>query len=139
MGGGTGMGCGEFKGGIGTSSRVVPEEAGGFTVGVLVMSNFGRRENLVVDGVPVGRELRDWEPPPSVVHPDLLGSSIIIVLATDAPVDTRQLERLSMRAGPGQDWRVALDVQRGLRDRLFDGQPRAALPGCPGAPARPGG
>jgi D-aminopeptidase len=101
VGGGTGMGCCEFKGGIGTSSRVVPDEAGGFTVGALVMSNFGRREHLVVDGVPVGRALRDWEPPTSVVNPDRLGSSIIIVLATDAPVDARQLERLSVRAGAG--------------------------------------
>src|SRR6185436_4000518 len=65
VGGGTGMGCCEFKGGIGTSSRVLPKEADGFTVGVLVMSNFGRREHLVIDGVPVGRELRDWEPPTS--------------------------------------------------------------------------
>jgi D-aminopeptidase len=101
VGGGTGMGCCEFKGGIGTSSRVLPQESGGFMVGVLVMSNFGRREHLVIDGVPVGRELRDWEPPTSVINPDLLGSSIIIVLATDAPLDTRQLERLSVRAGAG--------------------------------------
>jgi D-aminopeptidase len=101
VGGGTGMSCCEFKGGIGTSSRIVPDEAGGFTVGVLVMSNFGRREHLLIDGVPVGRELRDWQPPASAVNPDRLGSSIIIVLATDAPLGPRQLERLCVRAGGG--------------------------------------
>ena len=101
VGGGTGMSCCEFKAGIGTSSRVLPAEAGGYTVGVLVMSNFGRREQLLVAGVPVGRELRDWHGPPSPVNPERLGSSIIIVLATDAPLDPRQLERVSVRAGGG--------------------------------------
>ena len=101
VGGGTGMSCCEFKGGIGASSRVVPAEAGGFTVGVLVMSNFGRREHLLIDGVPVGRELKNWNPPPPKVNPEPAGSSIIIVLATDAPLDPRQLERLSVRAGGG--------------------------------------
>jgi D-aminopeptidase len=101
VGGGTGMSCCEFKGGIGTSSRVIPAEAGGFTVGALVMSNFGRREHLLVDGVPVGLELRDWNPPTPGDDPERLGSSIIIVLATDAPLDSRQLERLSVRAGAG--------------------------------------
>ena len=101
VGGGTGMSCCEFKGGIGTSSRVIPPEAGGFTVGALVMSNFGRREHLLIDGVPVGFELRDWNPPPPGDDPERLGSSIIIVLATDAPVDPRQLQRLSVRAGAG--------------------------------------
>ena len=101
VGGGTGMSCCEFKGGIGTSSRVIPAEAGGYTLGMLVMSNFGRREHLRVDGVPVGRELRDWQAPPSVVNPDQLGSSIILVLATDAPLDPRQLDRLCVRAAGG--------------------------------------
>jgi D-aminopeptidase len=101
VGGGTGMGCCEFKGGIGTSSRVLPAEAGGYTLGVLVMSNFGRREHLGVDGVPVGRELRDWNPPPPGDAPEKQGSSIIIVVATDAPLNSRQLERLSVRAGGG--------------------------------------
>jgi D-aminopeptidase len=101
VGGGTGMSCCEFKGGIGTSSRVLPAEAGGYTLGVLVMSNFGRREQLIVAGVPVGRELRDWHGPPSQLNPERLGSSIIIVLGTDAPLDPRQLERVSVRAGGG--------------------------------------
>lgn len=101
VGGGTGMSCCEFKGGIGTSSRRLPAEAGGYTLGVLVMSNFGRREHLRVDGVPVGRELGGWQGPPSRVNPDRLGSSIIIVLGTDAPLDPRQLERVAVRAGGG--------------------------------------
>jgi D-aminopeptidase len=96
VGGGTGMSCFGFKGGIGTSSRVTPE---GWTVGVLVMSNFGRREHMRIDGVPVGEALRDWEPPAG--QPEDHGSSIIIVLGTDAPLDARQLERLSVRAGGG--------------------------------------
>jgi D-aminopeptidase len=108
VGGGTGMSCCEFKGGIGTSSRVLPKEAGGFTLGVLVMSNFGRREHLLIDGAPVGRELKDWSSPPPQPSPagrggdpERHGSSIIIVLATDAPLDPRQLERVSVRAGAG--------------------------------------
>lgn len=101
VGAGTGMSCCEFKGGIGTSSRLTPAEAGGHTVGVLVLSNFGRREHLLIDGVPVGRALRDWNPPPAGPGPDQSGSSIIIVLATDAPLDPRQLERLSVRAAAG--------------------------------------
>ena len=101
VGGGTGMSCCEFKGGIGTSSRVISAGLGGYTVGALVMSNFGRREHLVIDGVPVGRELVDWEPPASVGNPDEMGTSIIIVLATDAPLDPRQLDRLAVRAGAG--------------------------------------
>ena len=105
VGGGTGMSCCEFKAGIGTSSRVVTlgvgEAANSYTVGALVMSNFGRRQHLVIDGVPVGRELYDWEPPLSVGDPDEMGTSIIIVLATDAPLNPRQLDRLCVRAGAG--------------------------------------
>lgn len=100
VGAGTGMSCFEFKGGIGTSSRVIPAAAGGWTVGALVLSNFGRRAHLRMDGVPVGEALRDWQPAPPPV-PEDHGSSIIIVLATDAPLDARQLERLSVRAGAG--------------------------------------
>jgi len=80
---------------------VLPPEAGGYTLGVLVMSNFGQRENLVVDGVPVGRELRDWNPPPPAGDPEKQGSSIIIVVATNAPLNSRQLERISLRAAGG--------------------------------------
>jgi D-aminopeptidase len=96
VGGGTGMSCCEFKGGIGTSSRVAPQ---GWTLGVLVMSNFGRREQLCVDGVAVGRELNNVE---GGGWRDSEGSSsIIIVVATDAPLDARQLGRVAVRAGGG--------------------------------------
>jgi D-aminopeptidase len=103
VGGGTGMICYRFKGGIGTSSRVLPAEAGGYTVGVLVQANFGARDQLVVDGVPVGREIPDLLPvirTPGAAAAEPEGS-IIIVVATDAPLGSRQLERLARRAALG--------------------------------------
>jgi D-aminopeptidase len=99
VGGGTGMICHEFKGGIGTASRVVEESAGGFTVGVLVQANHGRRERLRVDGLAVGERL-DEERVPLPREP-AAGSSIIIVAATDAPLLPHQCERLARRAGFG--------------------------------------
>jgi D-aminopeptidase len=121
VGGGTGMICYEFKGGIGTSSRVLAGADGGFTLGVLVQANFGRRHQLLVAGVPVGRELRDdlvytrddsatsttdersairsrEAPPPSSM---MEHGSIIIVVATDAPLLPHQLKRLARRAALG--------------------------------------
>ncbi|MEX2010851.1 MAG: P1 family peptidase [Chloroflexota bacterium] len=106
VGGGTGMVCHEFKGGIGTSSRTIPAKSGGFTVGVLVQANHGKRDWLRVDGVPVGREIgidelsspygttRSSAPPPG-------SGSIIVVVATDAPLLPHQCERLAQRAGLG--------------------------------------
>jgi len=100
VGAGTGMSCYEFKGGVGTSSRVVPSEAGGYTVGVLIVSNFGSRERLTVDGVPVGHILADW--PAEALEPTTPeGGSIVIVLATDAPLSERQLGRLARRVTHG--------------------------------------
>jgi D-aminopeptidase len=102
VGGGTGMICYEFKGGIGTASRVLPDTDGGYTLGVLVQSNFGRRHQLLVAGVPVGRELRD-----DLVYTRAGASdtaehgSIIIVVATDAPLLPNQLKRLARRAALG--------------------------------------
>ena len=96
VGGGTGMSCLGFKGGIGTSSRVLPTEMGGFTVGVLVMANFGRRQDLLISGVPVGRELINW---PETDHPG--DGSIMMILATDAPLSTRQLTRVAKRCAFG--------------------------------------
>ena len=96
VGGGTGMICHGFKGGIGTSSRV----ASGFTVGVLVQANHGRRPRLQVDGVPVGRELGgDRVPLPP--RPDTGGGSIIVVVATDAPLLPHQCDRIAQRAALG--------------------------------------
>ena len=94
VGGGTGMRCYGFKAGIGTSSRVLPEDRGGWTVGVLVNSNGGRRHQLRIDGVPVGSEIAD---PPSPTR----DGSFIIVVATDAPLTHRQLKQLAIRATHG--------------------------------------
>lgn len=102
VGGGTGMICYEFKGGIGTASRVLPAGEGGYALGVLVQANFGRRHQLLVAGFPVGRELRD-----DLVYTRAGGSetaehgSIIIVVATDAPLLPNQLKRLARRAALG--------------------------------------
>ena len=95
VGGGTGMRCYGFKAGIGTASRVLSEERGGWTVGVLVNSNGGRRSQLRIDGVPVGKEI--------VGSPPKLGrdGSFIIVIATDAPLTHRQLKQLAIRATHG--------------------------------------
>jgi D-aminopeptidase len=110
IGGGTGMVCHEFKGGIGTASRVVDGESGGWTVGVLVQANYGRRDWLRIDGVPVGEALPITEVP-SPYRPEVdealppsqpPGSgSIIVVVATDAPLLPHQCERLAQRAGLG--------------------------------------
>jgi D-aminopeptidase len=101
VGGGTGMICHGFKGGIGTSSRVV-EEAGGRVVGVLVQANYGRRPRLRIDGVPVGEEIPATEvPAPSGPVSSGPGGSIIVIVATDAPLLPHQCERLAQRAGLG--------------------------------------
>ena len=95
VGGGTGMICNGFKGGIGTSSRRVSDAAGGYTVGVLVQCNCGRKKDLLIAGVPVGAEIAG-----SGARDDD-GGSIIIVVATDAPVIGHQLKRLARRASLG--------------------------------------
>jgi D-aminopeptidase len=95
VGGGTGMICNEFKGGIGTSSRVLDAKAGGYTVGVLVQCNYGQRDQLRIAGVPVGKEIPDH-----TVWKDDVGS-IIIVVATDAPLIPTQLRRLARKASLG--------------------------------------
>ena len=95
VGGGTGMICNEFKGGIGTSSRVLDAKAGGYTVGVLVQCNYGMRDQLRIAGVNVGREI-----------PELAGrkqdiGSIIVVVATDAPLIPTQLKRVARKVSLG--------------------------------------
>jgi D-aminopeptidase len=100
VGGGTGMICHDFKGGIGTSSRIVESKSGQYTVGVLGQANHGDRHALRVDGAPVGREIGPamvplpWDEPPQ-------GGSIIIIIATDAPLLPMQCKRLSQRATVG--------------------------------------
>ena len=95
VGGGTGMICNEFKGGIGTSSRVLDARYGGYTVGVLVQCNYGLRSQLRIAGVPVGREITDHKVRDSDV------GSIIVVVATDAPLIPTQLKRLARRVSLG--------------------------------------
>ncbi|MDP6664178.1 MAG: P1 family peptidase [SAR202 cluster bacterium] len=100
VGGGTGMMCHGFKGGIGTSSRVAEAPGGPYTVGVLVQANYGSRKHLRVDGVPVGREIG----PDDVPLPRRTAGregSIIIVVATDAPLVPVQCRRLAQRATVG--------------------------------------
>jgi D-aminopeptidase len=122
VGGGTGMICHEFKGGIGTASRVVAAADGGWTVGALVQANYGARELLRIDGVPVGEAIPKAEVPScwdeverlermAMGEPDpdpgpaartgAGGGSIIVVLATDAPLLPHQCERLAQRATLG--------------------------------------
>ena len=126
VGGGTGMNCHGFKGGTGTASRVLEREAGGYTVGVLVQCNYGQRRRLTIAGAPVGQEITDLvrcyagaEPPrrpwlrglPACTAPARVGAagapddgglgSIIIVVATDAPLLPHQLERVAKRASLG--------------------------------------
>ena len=117
VGGGTGMICHQFKGGIGTASRRLAAAAGGYTVGVLVQCNYGIRRRLAIAGVPVGQEIPDLLPcyesaPPARAEEnrcpapggrpgDEEHGSIIIVVATDAPLLPHQLKRVARRAALG--------------------------------------
>jgi D-aminopeptidase len=102
VGGGTGMLCYEFKGGTGTSSRKLPENLGGWTVGALVQSNFGRRYQLTIAGVPVGKHLIEHAPFSNGENPFRPEEgSLIIIIATDAPLLPHQLKRLAKRASLG--------------------------------------
>ena len=95
VGAGAGTTCYGWKGGIGVASRVTPLESGGFVLGALVQTNFGQPEELRIGGVRVGQRLRPPAPPPRE------RGSVMVVLATDAPLDARQLHRLCVRAGAG--------------------------------------
>jgi D-aminopeptidase len=102
VGGGTGMVCYGFKGGDGTASRVLPADAGGYTVGVLVQCNCGRRPQLTIAGVPIGKFI-PAPPAQAALQTNVTGDvgSIIIVVATDAPLLPTQLKRLARRATMG--------------------------------------
>jgi len=108
VGGGTGMICLGFKGGIGTASRVIDKKLGGYTVGVLVQSNFGVKSQLTIAGVPVGKELADtlnikiYEEPSANSKTEWSEQgSIIVVVATDAPLLPHQLKRIAQRVSLG--------------------------------------
>jgi len=109
VGGGTGMICNEFKGGTGTSSRRLELREGGYTVGVLVQCNYGRRPNLRIAGVPVGQEIPENPAYASAAFGDAERGSIIVVVATDAPLVAHQLKRLARRVslGLGRDGSVS--------------------------------
>jgi D-aminopeptidase len=101
VGGGTGMICYEFKGGTGTASRKLPEKLGGYTIGALVQANFGRRYQLTVAGVPVGQHITEDAPFTSGENPFHEQGSLIVILATDAPLFPYQLKRVAKRATLG--------------------------------------
>ncbi|MBM3180164.1 MAG: P1 family peptidase [Chloroflexi bacterium] len=102
VGGGTGMICYEFKGGTGTSSRKLPEKLGGWTVGVLVQSNFGQRYQLTVAGAPVGQHFKNDAPYTGGENPFKQDDgSLIVIIGTDAPLLPHQLKRLAKRATIG--------------------------------------
>ena len=101
VGGGTGMVCHKFKGGIGTASRKLDDKDGGYTIGILVQANYGDRQNLTIAGVPVGREITDLQPLGDFDDPGSESGSIIVVVATDAPLLPHQLKRLAKRVPLG--------------------------------------
>jgi len=123
VGAGTGTICFRFKGGIGTSSRVLPEERGGYTVGVLVQTNFGGI--FQINGYPLGEKLREYMG--KFGTEDLPEGSCMVVVATDAPLDSRNLKRLAKRAllgivrtggyysGGSGDYAIAFSTAEGLR------------------------
>jgi D-aminopeptidase len=108
VGGGTGMICHEFKGGTGTASRIVTEDGVRYTVGAIVQANYGMRDLLRVDGVPVGREIGPEIVPAHRSIPQAASAgqdgSIIVILATDAPLLPIQCQRLARRATTGLAW-----------------------------------
>ena len=101
VGGGTGMVCNGFKGGIGTSSRKLSDKDGGYTVGVLVQCNYGSRQNLRIAGIPVGREISSEDPYAFAPGDITERGSIIVIVATDAPLLPHQLKRLARRVSLG--------------------------------------
>lgn len=109
VGGGTGMICNGFKGGIGTSSRKLAGKDGGYTVGVLVQCNYGSRQDFRVAGIPVGREIPSEDPYAFAPDDITERGSIIVVVATDAPLLPHQLKRLARRVslGLGRDGSIS--------------------------------
>ncbi len=136
VGAGTGMVSYGFKGGIGTSSRQLADKEGSYTVGVLVNANHGRRPELVVNGVPVGKLN---EPPlqtSEALVPGQSEGSIIIVIATDAPLDSRQLSRLAKRAVLGLA-RTGSTARHGSGDFMLAFSTANVIPHYPKEPTFP--
>jgi L-aminopeptidase/D-esterase-like protein len=130
VGGGTGMVCNGFKGGIGTSSRKLTEKDGGYTVGVLVQCNYGSRQNFRVAGIPVGREISSEDPYAYQPSDIAERGSIIIVIATDAPLVPHQLKRLAHRAtlGLGRNGSISGNGSGDIFIAFSTGNSGAALP-----------
>jgi D-aminopeptidase len=146
VGGGTGMICHGFKGGIGTSSRVTDTATGRYTVGVLVQANHGRRERLRVNGAPVGQRIGPEVVPLPEVSPryEQGSGSIIVIVATDAPLLPHQCTRLAQRSalavsrlgGSGEQYSGDLMLafatgNRGIPPYAWDEDPRTAAPEVP--------
>lgn len=138
VGGGTGMKCHEFKGGIGTASRRATTTFGTYTVGALVQANQGQRADLTVAGVPVGQEIGPEQVPALTTPPPIEAeteSSIIVVLATDAPLLPFQCKRLAQRAtiglartgSYGQNWSGDIFLAFTTANHIF---PHPATPEC---------
>ena len=128
VGGGTGMICSEFKGGIGTASRVVKIKDATYTVGVLVQCNYGVRSQLRIAGVPVGKEIQEGIARAQFADKDL--GSIIIVIATDVPLVGQQMKRLARRAalGLGRDGSFSGDGSGDLFVAFSTANPGAGKP-----------
>ena len=140
IGAGTGTQAFGWKGGIGSSSRVLPKSLGGYTIGVLVQTNFGGI--LTMNGAPVGRELNQYSYKDNLVdtaNEDKIDGSIMIVVATEAPLNARSLDRLAMRAimglartgshasnGSG-DYVIAFSTHPSVRRPRLSEQPIASL------------
>ncbi len=138
VGGGTGMICNGFKGGIGTSSRTVPTKLGNYTVGVLVQCNYGSRRNLRIAGVPVGREIPDKPSSTAALRGEAAAESdiaehgsIIVVVATDAPLVATQLKRLARRVslGLGRTGSISGNGSGDIFIAFSTANPSAAEPG----------
>ena len=133
VGAGTGMVSYGFKGGIGTSSRRLSVEEGGYTIGVLVNANHGRRPELMVGGVPVGQRYEPSVRMSEALVPGQSEGSIIIVVATDAPLDGRQLTRLAKRAALGLA-RTGSTARHGSGDFILAFSTGNIIPHYPQAP-----
>jgi D-aminopeptidase len=132
VGGGTGMIAYGFKSGIGTASRVIGKADGGYTIGVLVNANMGPRSQLTIGGKSVGASVFATEPrEPGVPE----GHSIIVVVATDAPVDARQLQRIARRAEIGVT-RTGSNAHHGSGDFVIAFSTASRVPHYPEQPTR---
>src|ERR1700728_1482853 len=131
VGGGTGMICNGYKGGIGSSSRRLDVKDGGYTVGVLVQCNYGTRDNLRIAGINVGREIPAPEPYVFIPSDKQELGSIIVVVATDAPLLAHQLKRLTRRVtlGLGRNGSISGNGSGDIFIAFSRGQLRAATDG----------